>query len=63
MKPLLDNIIKEIVDGMEIDEKEFYEREFGFFKLVTDISGTLKPYIKKSKLEKKVFCILRGRKK
>jgi phosphatidylinositol 4-kinase len=32
----------------------FYDREFRFFDEVTSISGKLKPYIKKSKPEKKV---------
>src|SRR5215469_8905692 len=35
------------------EDKDFYEREFSFFNEVTSISGTLKPYIKKSKPEKK----------
>jgi phosphatidylinositol 4-kinase len=35
-------------------DRDFYEREFKFFEKVTAISGSLKPYVKKSKLEKKV---------
>ena len=34
-------------------DRAFYEKEFAFFDEVTDISGKLKPYIKRSKPEKK----------
>lgn len=34
-------------------DRAFYEKEFSFFNEVTDISGKLKPFIKKSKPEKK----------
>jgi phosphatidylinositol 4-kinase len=34
-------------------DKDFYEREFSFFDEVTNISGKLKPYIKRPKPEKK----------
>lgn len=34
-------------------DKSFYEREFNFFGEVTSISGKLRPYIKKTKAEKK----------
>src|SRR6266516_2356938 len=34
-------------------DREFYEREFSFFNEITDISGKLRPFIKKSKPEKK----------
>lgn len=50
---MLDLIIEEIVNSLEGADKEFYEREFNFFRKVTSISGSLKPYIKKSKAEKK----------
>ncbi|CAG8689893.1 17249_t:CDS:10, partial [Rhizophagus irregularis] len=53
LKPTLDRIIKHIVESLSGEDKAFYEREFTFFKNVTSISGKLKPYIKKSKLEKK----------
>ncbi|GES90544.1 phosphatidylinositol 4-kinase [Rhizophagus clarus] len=53
LKPTLDRIIKHIVESLSGEDKEFYEREFAFFENVTSISGKLKPYIKKSKLEKK----------
>ena len=43
-----------IVAGLSGKAKAFYELEFGFFVEVTSISGKLKPYIKKSKPEKKV---------
>lgn len=54
MKPLLDRMIDMIVAGLSGQAKAFYELEFGFFDDVTSISGKLKPYIKKSKPEKKV---------
>lgn len=53
MKPLLEEIVANIVDSLVGPDKEFYEREFSFFTKVTSISGALKPYIKKSKAEKK----------
>ncbi|TPX43028.1 hypothetical protein SeMB42_g04890 [Synchytrium endobioticum] len=53
IKPILDRILHKIITGLSGSDKEFYEREFAFFKAVTDISGKLKPYIKKTKQEKK----------
>ncbi|CAG8502818.1 1116_t:CDS:10, partial [Ambispora leptoticha] len=53
LKPTLDRIINNIVDSLSGEDKEFFEREFTFFNNVTSISGKLKPYIKKSKEEKK----------
>ncbi|WVR07656.1 hypothetical protein IAU60_004698 [Kwoniella sp. DSM 27419] len=53
MKPLLDRMIDMIVDGLSGKAKQFYDLEFTFFDAVTSISGKLKPYIKKSKPEKK----------
>jgi len=43
-----------VVDSLSGDARAFYDREFGFFHKVTSISGQLKPFIKKSKPEKKV---------
>ena len=54
MKPMLDRMIDMIVAGLSGKAKAFYELEFGFFNEVTSISGKLKPYIKKTKPEKKV---------
>jgi len=54
LKPTLDRIIEHIVESLSGEDKEFYKREFTFFDNVTSISGKLKPYIKKSKSEKKV---------
>lgn len=34
-------------------DKAFYEREFSFFNEITEISGKLRPYIKKTKAEKR----------
>ncbi|KAI0275884.1 atypical/PIKK/PI4K protein kinase [Russula aff. rugulosa BPL654] len=53
MKPILDRMIHDIVESLSGSERDFYDREFGFFGEVTSISGKLKPYIKKSKPEKK----------
>lgn len=41
------------MSSFSIEERDFYEREFSFFNEITDISGKLRPYIKKSKPEKK----------
>lgn len=53
VKPVLDKVLGDIVNQLSGESREFYEREFRFFNLVTGISGKLKPFIKKSKLEKK----------
>ncbi|KAG0005415.1 phosphatidylinositol-4- kinase [Entomortierella chlamydospora] len=53
LKPTLDRIIESIVNGLSGDAKNFYEREFAFFNQVTSISGSLMPFVKKSKPEKK----------
>lgn len=58
MKPMLDRMIDMIVAGLSGKAKAFYELEFGFFNEVTSISGKLKPYIKKTKPEKKVCLSL-----
>lgn len=54
MKPALDAMTDQIVDSLSGEARDFYDREFGFFNEVTSISGKLKPYIKKTKPEKKV---------
>ena len=54
MKPTLDRMTDMVVDALSGEAKEFYDREFTFFDGVTSISGKLKPYIKKTKPEKKV---------
>lgn len=53
MKPTLDRMVELIVQALSGEAQNFYDREFGFFDEVTSISGKLKPYIKKSKQEKK----------
>ncbi|CAI5755866.1 unnamed protein product [Candida verbasci] len=53
LKPILDKIQKEMLEEFNEKDLAFYKKEFGFFNEVTDISGKLKPYIKKSKAEKK----------
>lgn len=54
MKPHLDTVTDLVVSSLSGEAREFYDREFGFFNEVTSISGKLKPYIKKTKPEKKV---------
>lgn len=53
IKPTLDTVMTKMVDSFSPVDREFYEREFSFFDEVTDISGKLKPFIKRSKPEKK----------
>ncbi|WFD02688.1 1-phosphatidylinositol 4-kinase [Malassezia obtusa] len=53
LKPALDAMGERIVAQLSGTAKDFYEREFAFFNEVTSISGKLKPFIKKSKPEKK----------
>ncbi|KAG8826070.1 phosphatidylinositol-4- kinase [Serendipita sp. 401] len=53
MKPTLDRITDAIVQSLSGEAREFYDREFGFFNEVTSISGKLKPFITRSKPEKK----------
>jgi phosphatidylinositol 4-kinase len=42
-----------LVSSFSVEERDFYEREFSFFNEITGVSGKLRPYIKKSKPEKK----------
>lgn len=58
MKPMLDRMTEMVVASLSGKARDFYNKEFGFFHEVTSISGKLKPYIKKTKPEKKVGCIL-----
>ncbi|CCM00003.1 uncharacterized protein FIBRA_02028 [Fibroporia radiculosa] len=53
MKPILDDMTRRVVDTLSGEARTFYDREFTFFNEVTSISGKLKPYIKKTKPEKK----------
>lgn len=53
IKPTLDRVRTKLISKFTGAKFEFFEREFGFFNEVTGISGKLKPYIKKSKAEKK----------
>lgn len=54
MKPALDAMTDLVVKSLSGGAREFYDREFSFFEEVTSISGKLKPFIKKTKPEKKV---------
>jgi hypothetical protein len=65
MKPQLERMVDLVVAALSGKAKQFYDLEFDFFNEVTSISGKLKPYIKKSKPEKKVdqeafaqYCLL-----
>ena len=53
VKPTLDKVTTSLVSSFSQEDKIFYEREFDFFGRVTGISGTLKPFIKSPKPEKK----------
>lgn len=53
IKPILDNIKKTMIEEFTSADRGYYEKEFSFFDDVTSISGKLKPYIKKSKADKK----------
>ncbi|KAI0465411.1 hypothetical protein LJB42_000644 [Komagataella kurtzmanii] len=54
IKPKLDQVLIGMKKSFGPVDLEFYKREFNFFDQVTGISGKLKPYIKKSKAEKKI---------
>jgi phosphatidylinositol 4-kinase len=58
MKPMLDRMVDRVVASLSGEARSFYDREFTFFNEVTDISGKLKPFIKKTKPEKKVRLAL-----
>jgi len=53
MKPTLDKVMDSLIFSFSAVDKDFYEREFTFFNEITSISGKLRPFIKKSKPEKK----------
>ena len=51
--PILNELMEQIINSFTSADREFFEREFGFFEKITNISGLLKPYIRSSKTEKK----------
>ena len=53
LAPILNDCIEKIKSEFSTEDREFYEREFGFFEKITNISGLLKPFIKCNKVEKK----------
>lgn len=53
IKPTLDRVMNHMIESFSDTDKAFFEREFAFFNEITDISGKLRPFIKKSKAEKK----------
>lgn len=58
MKPALDRMTDLVVNSLSGEARAFYDREFGFFHEVTSISGKLKPFIKKTKPEKKAKFLM-----
>lgn len=53
VKPTLDKVMGSLISSFSDEDRAFYQREFAFFSEVTSISGKLKPYIKRTKPEKK----------
>ncbi|EFR01804.1 phosphatidylinositol 4-kinase STT4 [Nannizzia gypsea CBS 118893] len=53
LKPVLDRFMDCVITSFTDEDREFYEREFAFFNEITGISGKLRPYIKRTKQEKK----------
>ena len=53
VKPTLDKVMESLISSFIAEDKAFYEREFAFFNEITGVSGTLRPFLKKSKPEKK----------
>ncbi|EEQ34490.1 phosphatidylinositol 4-kinase [Microsporum canis CBS 113480] len=53
LKPVLDRFMESVIASFTDEDREFYEREFAFFNEITGISGKLRPYIKRTKQEKK----------
>ncbi|KAL8906073.1 MAG: hypothetical protein Q9207_002257 [Kuettlingeria erythrocarpa] len=53
LKPTLDAVMNNMIASFSSTDKAFFEREFSFFNDITDISGKLRPFIKKTKPEKK----------
>ena len=53
LKPTLDTVKDRMTASFSGTDRQFYEREFSFFNEITGISGKLRPYIKRSKPEKK----------
>ncbi|KAI9800626.1 MAG: phosphatidylinositol-4- kinase [Piccolia ochrophora] len=53
LKPTLDAVTASLISSFSGNDKAFFQKEFAFFNEVTDISGKLRPYIKKSKPEKR----------
>ncbi|KAI9792092.1 MAG: phosphatidylinositol-4- kinase [Peltula sp. TS41687] len=53
IKPTLDKVMESLISSFSGPDEAFYKREFSFFAEVTSISGKLRPFIKKTKAEKK----------
>ncbi|GMM39044.1 1-phosphatidylinositol 4-kinase [Saccharomycopsis crataegensis] len=54
LKPKLDEVKDLMTKSFSPVDFAYYEKEFSFFKEITGISAKLKPYIKKTKAEKKL---------
>lgn len=55
MFKILETLRNAIVDGFDDQSRDFFDREFEFFKEVTSVSGKIKDYPKGQ--ERKVACI------
>lgn len=53
INPTLERVVNSMIANFSKEDREFYEREFGFFNKVTSISKSLMPLLKKTKAEKK----------
>ena len=53
IKSTLDRVLSNMIAAFSSTDRAFYEREFSFFNEITEISGKLRPFIKKTKPEKK----------
>lgn len=53
INPTLQRVIDRMTANLSVADREFYEREFGFFNTVTSISKSLMPLLRKTKAEKK----------
>ena len=55
---MFESMIDMVVHSLSGEAKAFYEREFAFFNEVTGISRKLRPFVKKTKAEKKASLVI-----